>query len=761
MLGNFDVIAEEAFRDGITSGNDYFEGSFRVRGLTEPQRELLVKKHLEIFRVKSRALFRDDAATKLDEQPQEPESVLSSFDRFLLAYANVSVGIAYDIFARNTDLLNTALRKLYSIAGQDFPKDPVKVEWRLFEGADHSDDCKRMSFGKEGTGYWDARELSESGILPASSLLDCGGNCKCHLSPVVALNPQTAAWLQNLTPVGDRKDTLNIIPNISENALGELFDIKKFRMSSIIRKLIISNTIFRRSEFFNNLKQGGLRIVARPNQPRFQVVGETNFIRRAGRNVPASIQLQIDLPTGVRLDQLTEFQKNIINKQLAHEIGHTVAVFDPTTGIGTSMINSRVANELMSAANTERATVLLQIQENFDRIIRRIPKRKLTAQMKADIVLMRGFLKDPDDFVDRLITAVIDGKNFGGVPAEQAYNIFDSVLQQYATGVKLTRGYQLYTPDEYFAEWFSLLLTDPAKAALFNQRLNKIMANRYSEFFETAVTRRAQTLLPTSSALGFRTDLPRPSGFTPLGPNLQSFTSAVRGVESRTTRITTGTVKRQVTEVIKNVPNIHRQEFFRDLNVAFIDKFQMATRTGSRQHIGFFDDGVFFVNYDKWRFMTLNQRSAVLSDMIGRNIWKQMAPVVKEQVRDIYRSYLDRTLTFIEGKANIQFERGIAELATVRQTILGTATTPPNLAFWTRNYDQIFRPVVENISDIPIINIDSLRNPEAFFIEWTKLFMLSPASTRVYEPLLRESLEDFLRTSPIRKLLELEDNNAN
>ncbi len=760
MLANFETVANSAFEDGIRSGNDYFEGTFRVKGLSRTQQQRLVQKQLKIFKDKSRVLFRNDVVTKL-EQDLNPQSVLSSFDRFLLGYANVAVGVAYEIFARNTDLLNTALRKLFSIAGQDFPKDPVKVEWRLFEGAEHSEDCKRMSIGKLGTGYWDARELAESGILPASSLLDCGGNCRCHLSPVVALSPETANWLKNVTPTAARKDVLNIIPNITEKKLGDLFDKKGFSMSRIVRNLIITDSIFRRSEFFNGLRRGGLRILTRSNQPKFQIVGETNFIRRAGRNVPANIELRIDLPADLRLNQLTQFQKEVFRKQLAHEIGHTIAVFDPATATGTSIINSRIASELMAAANTERATTLLQLRQNFDDIVRRVPKRKLSAQMRQDINLIRGFLKDPDDFVDRLITAVLDGKNFGGVPARQAYDLFDRVLQEYATGINLTRGYQLYTPDEFFAEWFSLLLTDPAKAALFNQRLNKIMAERYSQFFETAVSRRAETLLPTSTALGFRTDLPRPSGFTPLGPNLTSFTSAVKGIQSQTNRITTGTVRRQITEVIKNVPNIHRQEFFRNLNIAFLDKFQMAARTGSRQHIGFFENGTFFVNYDKWRTMTLQQRSAVVSDMVGRNIWKQMIPEVKTQVREIYASYLDRTLTFIEGKANIQFERGIAELDTIRQVILGDPTTPPNLAFWTRNFDSVFRPVIENISDIPIINIDSLRNSEAFFVEWTKLFMLSPGATRVYEPLLREVLEDFLRTSPIRKLLELEDDNAN
>jgi len=767
MLKDMERIANIGFSQGVSLGNEYFEDQFGVRGISASQQRRVVQRHLRTFRTKSKALFVDDVELLLGQAPtDQSESILSGFDRFLLGYANVGAALAYDIFARNIDLLNKAVDRLFSIAGKDVPRDAVKVRWVMLETAVHSPDCNTLSFGKDGSGFWDARELYEQGMLPQSSNLDCGGNCRCHLSPHVGEKREGVKWLEKITTVERSRNTLSAITDIDSDELSELFDKKNFDIPRVIRNLIIGTIGFRRRTFWNKLPDRGVQVTIIQNAPEFNIVGQTGMSIRAGVFSPSGpIKLQISLPSGVRLETLNATQKRQIREKMAHELGHTFMSFDERTRLVGTLHNVRAADEIFDAARQQRAISLLGLQQQFNRIIAIIPPGKLTALQKKDVAIMRQLINDPDEFVTKLFDAVLAGKKFGRVDAEQVHRLFDRAITQYATSANIVRGYQLYRVDEYFAEWFSILLTNPEKAAFLNPRLNRVMAKHFPDMFERTAAKRARTLLPNSIVSGFRTDLPHPTGFTPLGPNLESLAVTTRNVTSGSKRLTTAVARDEVKTIIEATPGLHRSEFFEKLDLVFLDKFQVARESGSRTHLAFFKDNKFFINYDKWLQLSTEGKTNVLVDVIGRNIWATQ-PSSRQTIRQTYATYVGGTLKALDDKANIQFARGAPRLLDLKTLVTGvdelgrpvtrtvageTIKIGRNIDFWVRNFDN-FEPTLRGITDLPIINIESLRNPQAFWLEWFKLFIIHPGYSKVYEPILRNVFLDFINTnSPIRK----------
>ena len=88
----------------------------------------------------------------------------------------------------------------------------------------------------------------------------------------------------------------------------------------------------------------------------------------------------------------------------------------------------------------------------------------------------------------------------------------------------------------------------------------------------------------------------------------------------------------------------------------------------------------------------------------------------------------------------------------MRNVVLGNRSKgiPKNLGFWGRNFDAI-RPTIEKVSDLPILNVDSLASPQAFWSEWFKSYVTHPGFANSYAPEFKDILEDFLKTSPLGK----------
>lgn len=754
MLDDFSGIAEDGFAAGVSAGNGYFEDQFSVNGLSGAQQRRIVRQHRGVFNSRANVLFFEDVVDQVSEAPpEEREDKLSLFDKFLFGYANVAGALAYSVFSKNIEVLNVDLKKLFSAAGDLFSKDIVKMEWKLMDDSEHSSDCLFLAEGEEqkGDGIWDARTLSEMGLVPKSPNLDCGGKCNCHLSPVVPTPEDKAKWLDKVTIAPRIKDALTVSTNATQARMLALFRTKNFSIPGRLADDIIRRPSFRRTQFFSRLPQGGIKYRFTTGT-EFSVTGQTTF---TSRQAVKEIIIDITLPPGQTASTITARQADAITRTLAHELGHTFGSIAGKldTGKVFGIHGLRGGEELLKIAERERRKALSQIQNNFKKILRNIPRNR-RAQLGGVVDTIEDFLKNPDDFLDDLFDKLSKGETFGGVPAEQAYETLNKAITEFATGTQLVRSYQLWDRSEYLADWFAVLLTDPNRAAALSPNLNKAMASRYTSFFKKTTTNAAQQVIPDSVAATFRGDLPLDSAFLPIAPNLQSIGSAAVKFRTATKRVSNSTVQRQVASALKSSPNLHRQEFFRGLKVRFQDKLQVQRATGSRRNLAYFDKGQFVVNYDRWRGMTDSSRSAIMADVVSRHVWTSSKSSVRKQIRDQYAEYLDRTFDVLANKANVQ-NLARRPIEAVKDVVLGNKEfgIPRNLGFWGRNFESI-RPVVRNVTDLPIINVDSLASPQAYWSEWFRLYVTKPGAAQFQSPELKEILNGFLRTSGIGKLLD-------
>lgn len=757
LLDEFSEIAADSFSQGVRAGNRYYEDQFSAKGLTESQQRRVARQHAVVFKDRAKTLFFNDVSEQVNEAPPEDRlKILDSFDRFLLGYANVVGAIAYDVFARSITTLNKGLFAAFSRAGQIFPRDAVKVEWRLFDDAEHSSDCLTLAEGedKDGSGLWDARVLSEMGLVPRSPNLDCGGNCKCHLSPIVPLAADTAKWLDRITSIPVQRDSLATSTNISQIRLQTLFQTKGFTIPSRLLDDIVRRPAFRRKQFFDLLPDGAVTYNVTQGSS-FSVSGVTRMVGTTTKPIIKSININITLAPGQTIANLTRSQIDEITRVFAHELGHTfVSHFPSVTSKGLGIHGLEAADDITKIAARERKVVLQQIESNFNFTVNRMSKAQ-QVENGGTILEFRNFLRNPDEFLEELFTAVRKGEDFGGLDGQQAWQVFDRTLSEYSNGTNLLTSYQLWNQAEYFADWFSFMLLDPKRAALVSPNLNKAMAKNFPTFFTKISASKARQVIPDAVAASLRVDVPLASGVEALAPNLDSIGSVAVRFRSATQRVSNSTVQRQVSNVIRDNPSLHRKEFYSGLKVRYIDKIQTGRRSGSRRNLAFFDKGEFFINYDKWRVLPSQNQSAVLSDIISRHVWMTAKAPVKTRIRQEYADYLGRSIDFMANKADIQ-NLSRRPIEDIRDVVLGnkSKSIPRNLGFWGRNFDEI-RPTIENVTDLPILNVESLRSPQAFWTEWFKTYTSNPGISSQYAPEFKDILEDFLRVGPLGKFLAI------
>jgi len=755
MVNDFSDIALKAFQQGVNIGNGYFEEQFKVRGLNEKQQAQLVNKHLGIFEDKSYNLFYKEAASVIDgETPAKQKSLLDGFDRFLLNYANVAVSIAYDTFTRGISLLNRSVGAAFKIGGLGLPTDPVKVIWVLAEDATHSIDCEAMALGVDGdgSGIWDARQLAEMGLMPGSSLLDCGGNCRCHLSSYVPLDASAASWLDSMTEAAPVRNALRVQPNLSSGALRKLLETEGITLNIADEEIfssILANPLLRRRELWKELDSFTLKVV---EGETFAADGLT-VVRNRGSlgKLPDTIELAVTLPKGKIFTSLTQFEKDEIVRVAAHEFGHTIA-FPLKTTVTSNILDKEAATLLIDTAGRSLDAAVARISANFENAVRAMSASTMTSQMRKDIVVMKTFLADPQNLIESIFDAVQKDVPFGSVSGRDAWRMLENAIAQYSTSTRLLTAYQLRSSNEYLAEWLSVLFTNPERAAVLDPDLNKLMAKVLPTFFDSAAVRRASTLLPDSLALAFRLDVPTPGGLTPIAPNVIDFGSLIDSFISKSKRFTTEAVQKDLLSVLESNPLLQRSEYFKNLEVSFVDRIQMGKMSGSRNNIGFFDKGIFTVNFDYWNTLTKSQKQATLADVIAEQLWRDAKPLIKTEIKDAYRKdYLGRTLDYLQNKAGIQ-RIGTKMVAEIRATALGVGEKKGDLTFWTRNYEQYFQPVLKNIPDLPLMNLDSLASPKDFWMSWFRLYVTQPSYAAYYSRDLFEILGAQLRLGVLGKM---------
>ncbi len=764
MLGNFNDIASEAFDKGVQQGNSYFEDQFHIKGLTPAQRRKVIRRHNSVFHDRADTLFRKDVQDKLRETPPEKQrKLLSGFDKFLLGFSAVAASVAYDVFSRNITGLNKKLHKrinrggLAVLAQGFFPPDVVQVEWVLFDDASHSPDCINLSEGEDqdGSGVWVADTLTEMGMIPQSPNLDCGGNCRCHLSPIVQGPRFLTEWTANvgIARFGTDRDRLEVKEDISATKLLSLFNARNFIIPGRFADDIVSRTAFRRNAFWNKYPKNGISFNVKQGS-RFSTGGAT-YVSEEGAILKTEIN--VTLGRGQTVANLSKTEVNEVTRIFAHEMGHTFA------SNGASRVNPisigahgfSAADEILQVAGRERAKAFAKIQSNFENALARIPQAR-QAELKPVADIARNFLKNPDGFIDDLFKAVEAGGTFGGVDAQEAWQLLNRTIHEFSSGTQLVRSYQLWDRGEYFADWFSILITDPAKAALHSPDLNKVMAKRFPAFFKQASVKRVQEVIPDAVATSFRYDLPQGSAFLPIGPNLDTFAETVVRFRTATKRVGNSTIQRQVQEIIRDNVNLHRKEFYKGLNVKFLDKLQIGKISGSRRNLAFFDKGTFNINYDRWRLLSRESKASLLSDIVGRHIYQKSTSSLRTRIKKEYAEYLRKTFDVLENKAGIQrlAKRPITD---IRDITLGSRdrNLPRNLGFWGRNFESGIKPILKDITDLPVINVDSLASPQAFWAEWMRLYVTKPTSAGIYGPNFQTILTDFLKTTSIGKFIDM------
>jgi hypothetical protein len=733
-MREFEEIGAENFEEGVELGNDFFEDRFKVRGLTEEQQERLVERQLEIFRDKTHNTYHDDLITQMKNKgAEERKAVMDTFERYLTGFANVAVGMAYDTFTHNIIGLNNVLFARAAVSTLRIPRSAVKVMWKLREGAQHSDECRVMAQGEDGSGVWDARYLAETGLYPASSMLDCGGNCKCHLTPVGIMSDTAEEFLDTLSRVGYQNNSLSLKPNATSEVISALLK-SKFGTSDDVTGQIIAFTPFLRKEFWENLN---FFDVAVKQGPDFTIKGQTNFTG-TGRNIKATgIDVYIQLPPGRTLDKLSPVERQAFRDVIAHELGHTVAYTDGRS-FGSNFLPPSLAKELMQTALKEQVFAISQVEDNFARYLASIPSSQAAnPTIAAEIAIVKDFLKDSDKFLLRLYTAAQEGKQFGGRPAEESVRIFNKAINQFSAETRLIKGYQMFHPDEYFAEWFNYLLTHPDQAAFYSPALNKLMATQ--DLFDTTI-KHAQTLLPNAIAVTLRNDLPLGASYDPIIGNMDSFKDIGLRFATNTSKLSQNTLDGQLNNIFKRSPGLLRKEFFDTLDVSFVDRIQMGTQTGLRSNLGFFDKGKFYVNADIWKGLSVSQRSSTIADIISRNLWNNSS-VLRRQVRDAYSAYLVVFLKELSSKMDMQ-HLGVRN---IKELLSFVNDEPRNLGVWTRNFDTVYKPLIKNVTDMPIIDIDSLRSPEDFLRSWMRVYSVRPEHAVYYNRSMLSIVKEFLK----------------
>jgi hypothetical protein len=778
----FGEEANSSFNDGINAGNNYFEDMFKVPGLNNEQIELLQKDYIDVFEVKSQDLFEVQALNALDSKSpdtfEDILSVLNGFDRFLLSYAGIALGVAYDIFVNAIDVLNDSI--IDKLGTALFGERPFAVQWVLGDVlTGHSLDCILMSRGDftvNGIGVWDARELADSGMTPQSHLLDCGSSCKCHLRPIAfdSNAPSENNFLQSFTSPFQLNDVFRIVPNMESSDLKNLFQQKKWIIPESIQESISDNPFLRRREFWENIPErtvrGGVEFkFTKGTTDGWTIKGQTDLVGRGAKTAPGRIDIDIIIPKGLNLVRgdvpLGAFPPEVldqINKVIGHELGHTFMFSVPEFALGrtnnrallSTIFNQQALERIKEVAQDEYDFYLSRLNQDIRRNIKLLNKDSLPSDLVNDVRWLEEVLSlDPKmdigivlrNLYDRArkgerISLNIDGEVLLVDPS-QVLNAMTMVLRKMGIGDDLISFYQLYSVDEYFAEYIGLFLSNPQQARLANERLARALRKEFDEFGESLFDIKDDLRIPDQISINQLQDIPSINPLTIFPPNaefkdiigVKQITSITRGIQDQSAR-------RQIREVFNGFPGLLRTEFFDDdLSVTFVSRDQMRKRTGTSRNVASYDsdNSDLIINLDRWKVLSKSQRAEVLAGIASDTLIKKVTDAGKTRMRNSFVSVISDVFSFIEAKAGRQ---GIdkSTVTNLRNIILGDdgqgiLDTSRDLVIWKENFDSSIAPLLKKITDLPIRNVESLRDPESLFRAFLQTYISNPQGISKFE----------------------------
>lgn len=785
--------ASLSFKDGIQAGNSYFEEMFKVSGLDNKQSEILLSQYEDSFQVKSRDLFETQLLNTLDEKEDITASdilgILDGFDRFMLAYAGIAAGIAYDIFANSIDALNLDLSRFADILSRSGEK-AFAVQWVLGEvQTEHSPDCLLMSqgdFTANGVGVWDVNELTDSNIIPGSSELDCGGNCHCHLRPIAfdSNRIQDNVFVESFTSPFQLLDFFQVTPNVDPDELKSLFANKKWIIPASIQESLSKNPFLRRSEFWDKIPESDQEVLeagvkftyVKSTTDGWVIRGNTDIVGRGIKTKPGKIEVEVEYPKSLKLVKgdipLDSFPPEVlkrINEITAHELSHTFLFSVPDFALKrtggkqllSTIFDDAALRRIKKVAQQEYDFHLAKVNEQIKKNLNNLKKDSIPKELISDVRWLEEIINlDPDldigvvlrDLYKRAregkkISLNIDGEDLRVDPS-QVLEGMTAVLRKMGIGDDLVSFYQLYDVDEFLAEHMSLVLTDPSRARLLNERLEKIISKEFGKFGDTTISTGADLRVPDQISINQLQDVPAIQSLTVIPPNAKFQDIIGKNQVISTTRgVTNENARRQTREVFNSFPGLLRSEFFdKGTDINFVSKSQMKKRTGTVKDVAVLDQdtGTLIINFDKWQSLSKKQRGEMIAEVAADNLYKKMGSGGKALVRDGFTRAVSDVLSFVEAKAGRQgFKKSV--VTDFRNLVLGDDGTgvldsTHDLNLWKELFKSDISPILKKMTDLPVSSIDGLLDPESFFRDFVRAYIVNPQTSTQYGPGLYDVL---------------------
>jgi hypothetical protein len=777
LRDEFSSIADLAFADGINAGNKFFEDSFKVKGFDSNQVNSLKKQYGLVFDARSQNLFENQALSLLDDRkPSTLDGIiktLDSFDRYLLQYSGIASAVAYEVFANATNFLNQDIVGKFGDISL-FGSKPFALQWVLGEVATkHSPDCLLMSRGDfelNGIGVWGAEELAATGLTPRSDSLDCGGNCHCHLHPIAfdTDNPDDNNLLNSFTtPVRQLSDTFNITPNMSVNETFSLFDDKGWLIPPSLRESISSVPFFRRREFWENIPvrkvDAGVHFNFINRTDEGWTVGGLTTVRGLGGNVkPAKIDIDIEIPQSVRIVDgdipFADIPAPIlekINQVLAHEMGHTFWYNVPDFAqdvIGKEIISTifddSTLRRIRSVVNKEYEFHIAKVNAKVKKSITDLGTDTISPDLRPEVERLRDVFDafEGEEFTDVLRflnksiledTPIIlkVGNVDTTINPHEILNSINVAFRKLGINSDLISEYQLYSPDEFWGEFVGLLATNPQKARLHNERLTNVFKKEFADFGENTLSKN-ELLVPDQISINQLIDVPDTQVLDPF-PSNTSFRDILKDnqVISTARNLSDKNARAQVRRVFEKFPTLLRNEFFGDdAGIQFLSKTQMRREAGTSRFTAFLDPetNTVNINLDKWKGLTTKQRAELFADLASDKVSQDIVKIEPNVIGDAWSKTLEDVLIDLEMKVGRQ---GVRKEVVDNLRVITTSSND----VWVDNFDLI-ASIIENIPDLPIRNIQSLRDPESFFREFFKGYITKGFSRSQFERDLRDSM---------------------
>lgn len=759
FFNDIDKIAKEGFTTGVDLGDTYFTNLYGVKGLSQKQKQALIKDYDTTFKDKTRRLYGERLDQYIDSKdPVEETNVLDllgAFDGFTKAYGNILKSIAYEVFSNEIQILSDSVETLFGGAGNKY------VQWILGDvRTNHSADCINLATapGVGGVaGVYDVAVLLETNTIPGSDALDCHGNCQCHLSPANNLIIEDDSWSDKLVKFVVHSDIHELLTDIDETALRKLFTDRKYAGPDFIVDEILKDKIFHNTKLWNvpvgepsstpyyKLNKGFEVKIKIGKQKTWGVTGTTEFVQTPKGIETQVVRIDVEAPAGTNITKLTakDIPSHVydeVKQVTGHELGHNFLSEFEQGLAGTALENTNNAKQLLkqidhswnqNVDNTidQIKQVLTKVDDLLSRTDNNLTDLQIKQIKEATNILNKFFTEDdPKQLFQKLYEAYINKDKIFGMNAIDAEKLLIESFKALGVSPNVYSYYQLFSKNEYWAEWFSLFLKDPSKAALLDPKLTVKFAELYPDFVKTTKGKGTAANLPDAVAINHRSDLPKLDNGDVIPPTL-SGKDILKQLTNNSAKFTDKEVRETFAKTIKSSPQIARSEFFEDVRFIAIDEVQMKRLSRSSKNVAYYKDNELFINYTVWKDLSDDNRLHTLASSIGQNYYTENRNMQKS-VRNIFKQNIKDVLDSLITKFNsAKLKKTTSEEIALDILTKFKNDNNLNITEWMRNYPTL-KVILQHVPDLPVRNLEALSSPSVYFREWFSGYITNPAGTK-------------------------------